>query len=312
MVKYLFKRLLLMIPIVMITSFIIYGAMNMTGGDPALALAPDNASEAQIELIREELGLNDPFMVRYFKYMGGMLKGDLGTSYITKKDVFKTYMQRLPATMELAGASVFIAVLIAIPLGIYTAIHQNTWKDNGGMVFALFGVSMPNFWLGLMLVLLFSLKLKWLPSSGRQGFQSIILPALTVGMGLAALITRTTRSSMLDVLRQDYMRTARAKGANEKRVIFKHGLKNALIPIITVVGMQLSNVLTGSVLAETVFAWPGIGRLIFDSISKRDIPMVTGAIILSGVLMSIMNVLIDFVYAFFDPRIKTQYVKKGG
>ena len=157
-----------MIPIVMITSFIIYGAMNMTGGDPALALAPDNASEAQIELIREELGLNDPFMVRYFKYMGGMLKGDLGTSYITKKDVFKTYMQRLPATMELAGASVFIAVLIAIPLGIYTAIHQNTWKDNGGMVFALFGVSMPNFWLGLMLVLLFSLKLKCLPSDRKS------------------------------------------------------------------------------------------------------------------------------------------------
>lgn len=312
MLRYLIKRLLLMIPIVLVTSFIIYGAMNMTGGDQALALAPDNASEAQIELIREELGLNDPFMVRYFKYMGGMLKGDMGTSYITKKDVFKTYMQRLPATMELAGASVLIAMLIAIPLGIYTAINQNTWKDNGGMVFALFGVSMPNFWLGLMLVLLFSLKLKWLPSSGRQSFKSIILPALTVGMGLAALITRTTRSSMLDVLSQDYMRTARAKGASEKRVIFKHGLKNALIPIITVVGMQLSNVLTGSVLAETVFAWPGIGRLIFDSISKRDVPMVTGAIILSGVLMSIMNVLIDFVYAFFDPRIKTQYVRKGG
>ena len=309
--KYLLKRILLMIPVVMITSFLIYGAMNMTGGDPAIALAPDNASEAQIELIREDLGLNDPFLVRYFKYMGGILKGDLGTSYITNKDVFKTYMQRLPATMELAGASVLIAILIALPLGIYTAINQNTWKDNAGMLFALFGVSMPNFWLGLMLVLLFSLKLGWLPSSGRQGLLSIILPALTVGMGLAALITRTTRSSMLDVLGQDYMRTARAKGASEKRVIMRHGLKNALIPIITVVGMQLSNVLTGSVLAETVFAWPVVGRLIFDSISKRDTPMVTGAIILSGVLMSIMNVLIDFVYAFFDPRIKTQYLKES-
>lgn len=307
--RYFLKRLLLMIPVVLITSFLIYSAMNMTGGDPALALAPDNASEAQIELIREELGLNDPFLVRYFKYMGGMLKGDLGTSYVTKKDVFQTYMQRLPATMELAGASVLVAVLIAIPLGIYTAIHQNTWKDNCGMVFALFGVSMPNFWLGLMLVLFFSLKLGWLPSSGRAGMLSLILPAVTVGMGLAALITRTTRSSMLDVLRQDYMRTARAKGADERRVIFNHGLKNALIPIITVVGMQLSNVLTGSVLAETVFAWPGVGRLIFDSISKRDTPMVTGAIILSCVLMSIVNVLVDVVYALFDPRIKAQYVK---
>lgn len=308
--RYLLNRLLLMIPVILITSFLIYAAMNMTGGDPVLALAPDNASEAQLEMIREELGLNDPFIIRYFKYMGGMLRGDLGTSYVTKKDVFDAYIQRLPATIQLACASVFVAVLIAIPLGIYTAIRQNTWKDNLGMVFALFGVSMPNFWFGLMLMLLFSLKLGWLPSNGRNSPLSLILPAVTVGMGLAALITRTTRSSMLDVLRQDYMRTARAKGADEKRVIFRHGLKNALIPIITVVGMQLSNVLTGSVLAETVFAWPGVGRLIFDSISKRDTPMVTGAIIMSCILMSIVNVLVDVVYAFFDPRIKAQYMKK--
>ena len=308
--RYFLKRLLLMIPVIFVTSFLIYAAMNMTSGDVALSLAPENASNAQIELIRKDLGLDQPFMVRYVKYMTGMLKGDLGVSYITGKDVFKTYMQRLPATMELAITSVLVSVFIAIPLGIYTAIHQNTWKDNLGMVFALFGVSMPNFWLGLMLMLFFSLNLGWLPSSGRHGFTSVILPALTVGLGLAALITRTTRSSMLDVLRQDYMTTARAKGANEKRVIFNHGLKNALIPIITVIGMQLSNVLTGSVLAETVFSWPGVGRLIFDSISKRDTPMVTGAIIMSCVLMSIVNLLVDFVYAFFDPRIKAQYVKK--
>ncbi|MBS6063914.1 ABC transporter permease [Criibacterium bergeronii] len=308
--RYFLKRLLLMIPVIFVTSFLIYAAMNMTSGDVALSLAPENASDAQIELIRKDLGLDQPFIVRYVKYMTGMLKGDLGVSYITGKDVFKTYMQRLPATMELAITSVLVSVFIAIPLGIYTAIHQNTWKDNLGMVFALFGVSMPNFWLGLMLMLFFSLNLGWLPSSGRHGFTSVILPALTVGLGLAALITRTTRSSMLDVLRQDYMTTARAKGANEKRVIFNHGLKNALIPIITVIGMQLSNVLTGSVLAETVFSWPGVGRLIFDSISKRDTPMVTGAIIMSCVLMSIVNLLVDFVYAFFDPRIKAQYVKK--
>lgn len=308
--RYFLKRLLLMIPVIFVTSFLIYAAMNMTSGDVALSLAPENASDAQIELIRKDLGLDQPFIVRYVKYMTGMLKGDLGVSYITGKDVFKTYMQRLPATMELAITSVLVSVFIAIPLGIYTAIHQNTWKDNLGMVFALFGVSMPNFWLGLMLMLFFSLNLGWLPSSGRHGFTSVILPALTVGLGLAALITRTTRSSMLDVLRQDYMTTARAKGANEKRVIFNHGLKNALIPIITVIGMQLSNVLTGSVLAETVFSWPGVGRLIFDSISKRDTPMVTGAIIMSCVLMSIVNLLVDFVYAFFDPRIKDQYVKK--
>lgn len=310
MLRYLVNRFLIMIPVILVTSFIIYFAMNMTGGDPALQLAPDNATEEQIDKLREELGLKDSVPVRYIKYMGGMLKGDLGTSYVTKKDVFKTYMERLPNTLQLAGASVLIAVILAIPLGIYTAIHQNTWKDNLGMVFALFGVSMPNFWLGLMLILLFSLKLGWLPSGGKSGPLSLVLPALTVGLGLAALITRTTRSSMLDVLRQDYMRTARAKGAPENQVIQKHGLKNALIPIITVIGMQLSNVLTGSVLAETVFSWPGVGRLIFDSISKRDTPMVTGAIIMSCILMCLVNVLVDIAYAFFDPRIKAQYIKK--
>ena len=296
MLKYIIKRILLMIPAILATSFIIYFAMNMTGGDPALTIAPENATEAQLEQIRIELGLKDPLLVRYGKYMLGMLKGDLGKSYVTKKDVFKTYMDRLPNTLELAFSAVLIATLIAVPLGIYTAIHQNTWKDTGGMVFALFGVSMPNFWLALMLILLFSVQLQWFPSGGKGGLNTLVLPAATVGLGFAALITRTTRSAMLDVIRQDYMTTARAKGAGERNVIFQHGLRNAL---------------TGSVLAETVFSWPGIGRLIVDSISKRDTPMVTGAIIMSCVLMCVVNLLIDLIYAFFDPRIKAQYAKKG-
>lgn len=311
MIRYIAKRLLLMIPVILATSFIIFFAMSLTGGDPALLLAPENATESQLHQIREDLGLNDPFSVRYFKYMAGMLRGDLGQSYVTKRDVFKTFMDRLPNTLMLAGAAVLVATVIAIPLGIYTAIHQNTWKDTAGMIFALFGVSMPNFWLGLMLIILFSLKLGWLPSGGKNGFLSLILPAVTVGLGLAALITRTTRSSMLDVIRQDYIRTARAKGCSEKTVIRKHALGNALIPIITVVGMQLSNVLTGSVLAETVFSWPGIGRLIFDSIAKRDAPMVTGSIILCSILMVVVNLVVDIFYAFFDPRIKANYMKKG-
>lgn len=311
MIKYIIKRILLMIPAILATSFIIYFAMSMTGGDPATTLAPENATEEQIEQIREDLGLNRPLVVQYFDYMKGMVTGDLGKSYVTKKDVFKTFMERLPNTLELAFSAVFIATLIAVPLGIYTAIHQNTWKDTGGMVFALFGVSMPNFWLGLMLILLFSLNLKLLPSGGKQGIETLILPALTVGLGFAALITRTTRSAMLDVIRQDYITTARAKGVPRKKVIYRHALKNALIPIITVIGMQLSNALTGSVLAETVFSWPGVGRLIVDSISKRDIPMVTGSIIMCCVLMCIVNLLVDLVYAFFDPRIKAQYSKKG-
>ncbi|MDY0304262.1 MAG: ABC transporter permease, partial [Sphaerochaeta sp.] len=193
MIRYIAKRLLLMIPVILATSFIIFFAMSLTGGDPALLLAPENATESQLHQIREDLGLNDPFSVRYFKYMAGMLRGDLGQSYVTKRDVFKTFMDRLPNTLMLAGAAVLVATVIAIPLGIYTAIHQNTWKDTAGMIFALFGVSMPNFWLGLMLIILFSLKLGWLPSGGKNGFLSLILPAVTVGLGLAALITRTTR-----------------------------------------------------------------------------------------------------------------------
>ena len=311
MIKYIFKRLIMLIPVLLVTSFLIYWAMSLTGGDPALMLAGDKATPEQVEQIREELGLNDPFPVRYANYMKGMLTGDMGKSYVTKKDVFQTFMEKLPNTLALGGAAVLIAVVVSLPLGIYTAIHQNTWKDTAGMVFALFGTSMPNFWLGLMLIIIFALKLGLLPSGGKSGFSSIILPAVTVGFGLAALITRTTRSSMLDVLRQDYMTTARAKGCPEKRVIYTHGLKNALIPIITAIGLQMSLVITGSVLAETVFSWPGIGRLVYDSISKRDTPMVTGAIIMCSILMCIINLAVDLVYAFFDPRIKAQYSKKG-
>lgn len=310
MLRYIAKRLLMLIPVILITSFLIFWAMSLTGGDPAMIVAGEGASKEEIEAVREELGLNDPFMVRYFNYVKGMVTGDMGKSYVTNKDVFKTFMEKLPNTLMLGGAAVLIAIVIALPLGIYTAIHQNTWKDTAGMIFALFGTSMPNFWLGLMLIIIFSLTLGWLPSGGKSGFSSLILPALTVGLGLAALITRTTRSSMLDVIRQDYMTTARAKGCSEKRVIFTHGLKNALIPIITAIGLQMSMVITGSVLAETVFSWPGIGRLVYDSIAKRDTPMVTGSIILCSVFMCLINLFVDLVYAFFDPRIKAQYSKK--
>ena len=309
MLKYIGKRLLMLIPVILITSFLIFWAMSLTGGDPAMIVAGEGATTEEIEAVREELGLNDPFMVRYFNYVKGMVTGDMGKSYVTMGR-FQTFMEKLPNTLMLGGAAVLIAIVIALPLGIYTAIHQNTWKDTAGMVFALFGTSMPNFWLGLMLIIVFSLKLGWLPSGGKGGFDTLILPALTVGLGLAALITRTTRSSMLDVIRQDYMTTARAKGCSEKRVIFTHGLKNALIPIITAIGLQMSMVITGSVLAETVFSWPGIGRLVYDSIAKRDTPMVTGSIILCSVFMCLINLFVDLVYAFFDPRIKAQYSKK--
>ena len=311
MIKYIIKRLLALIPVIFITSFLIYWAMSLTAGDPALMIAGDNATPDQIAKIREELGLNDPFIVQYGNYMKGMLTGDMGKSYVTNKDVFKTFMDYLPNTLYLGGFSVVIAILVSIPLGIYTAINQNTWKDTAGMVFALFGTSMPNFWLGLMLIILFALHWRLFPTGGKMGWSSLVLPAVTVGFGLAALITRITRSSMLDVLRQDYMTTARAKGCSEKRVIYRHGLKNALIPIITAIGLQMSLVITGSVLAETVFSWPGIGRLVYESITRRDTPMVTGSIIMCSILMCLINLFVDLVYAFFDPRIKAQYSKKG-
>ena len=312
MIKYIIKRLLALIPVIFVTSFLIYWAMSLTAGDPALMIAGENATPDQIAKIREELGLNDPFIVQYGNYMKGMLTGDMGKSYVTNKDVFKTFMDYLPNTLYLGGFSVVIAILVSIPLGIYTAINQNTWKDTAGMVFALFGTSMPNFWLGLMLIILFALHWRLFPTGGKMGWSSLILPAVTVGFGLAALITRITRSSMLDVLRQDYMTTARAKGCSEKRVIYRHGLKNALIPpIITAIGLQMSLVITGSVLAETVFSWPGIGRLVYESITRRDTPMVTGSIIMCSILMCLINLFVDLVYAFFDPRIKAQYSKKG-
>ena len=306
MLKYIGKRLIMLIPVILVTSFLIFWAMSLTGGDPALMLAGDNAKPEQIEQIREDLGLNDPFIVRYGNYMKGMLTGDMGKSYVTKRDVFKTFMERLPNTLLLGGAAVLIAVVVSLPLGIYTAIHQNTWKDTAGMIFALFGTSMPNFWLGLMLIIIFSLKLGLFPTGGKGGLDSLVLPAVTVGFGLAALITRTTRSSMLDVLRQDYMTTARAKGCSEKQVITVHGLKNALIPIITVIAQSFVSLIAGALVTETVFNIPGVGKLMIDSIGRRDYEVVQAMVLLIAVLNVLVMFLLDILYGMIDPRIRSE------
>ena len=305
--KYILKRLLMLIPVLLAVAFVIYAIMDVAEGDPVYSVAGADATEEQLAALREEMGLNGTLLERYFRYIGNLLHGDLGISYVSKQDVMKVYMQRLPNTLKLASMTMLFATLISLPLGIIAAVNQNSWIDTISMVLALIGLSMPNFWLGLLLILLFSLKLGWFPSGGNEGFKSIILPAFTVGAGLAALLTRTTRSSMLDVIRQDYLRTARAKGVPERSVIRKHALRNALIPIITIFGVQFSNVLGGSVLAETVFAWPGVGRLVVDAIDQRDIPTVTGALIMTTMLVTVVNLLIDIVYAFVDPRIKAKY-----
>ena len=308
MIKYTIKRLIMLIPVILVTSFLIYWAMSLTGGDPALMLAGDKATPEQVEQIREELGLNDPFPVRYANYMKGMLTGDMGKSYVTKKDVFQTFMEKLPNTLALGGAAVLIAVVVSLPLGIYTAIHQNTWKDTAGMVFALFGPSMPNFWLALMLMLLFSLKLGWLPAQGsKDGWKSYVLPSIASGFMQMAAIARTTRSSMLETIRQDYIRTARSKGITEREVIFHHSFRNALIPTVTIVGVQLGGLLGGAVLTETVFAWPGLGRLVVQAVNGRDVPVVLGCIVVLSVGFSIVNLVVDLLYGFIDPRVRSMY-----
>ncbi|MCR5732180.1 MAG: ABC transporter permease [Sphaerochaetaceae bacterium] len=307
--RYILKRLLMLIPVLLGVAFIIFAIMDVAEGDPVYQIAGPDATEEQLEALREEMGLNGSLVERYFRYIFKLIRGDLGTSYVSKMDVMQLYLQRLPNTLKLASLAMVVAVLVSVPLGIVAAVNQNSLKDTISMILALLGLSMPNFWLGLLLMLLFSLKLGWFPSGGAEGFRSVVLPAVTVGVGLAALLTRTTRSSMLDVLRQDYLRTARAKGVPEKRVVFYHALRNALIPIITIFGVQFSNVLGGSVLAETVFAWPGVGRLVVDAIDQRDIPTVTGALIMTTMLVTLVNLLVDIVYAYVDPRIKAQYTK---
>ena len=307
--RYIIKRLVMLIPVLLGVAFVIFAIMNVAEGDPVYQVAGPDATEEQLDALREEMGLNGSLLQRYFRYIGNLLRGDLGTSYISKMDVMQLYFQRLPNTLKLASIAMVVAVLISVPLGIVAAVNQNSWKDTVAMVLALLGLSMPNFWLGLLLIILFSLKLGWFPSGGSEGLISVVLPAVTVGVGLAALLTRTTRSSMLDVLRQDYLRTARAKGVSENKVVMHHALRNALIPIITIFGVQFSNVLGGSVLAETVFAWPGVGRLVVDAIDQRDIPTVTGALVMTTMLVTVVNLLVDIVYAYVDPRIKAQYTK---
>ncbi len=244
--------------------------------------------------------------------MKDLLTGDLGVSYINGQSVWGVFLERLPATVELAIGSLVVSSVIAIPLGIFSANNNGTWKDNISMTAAMIGLSMPVFWLGLLMIILFSQNLGWFPSSGNtMGLKSLVLPAVTCGIYNTAVLTRTTRSSMLDVARQDYLDTARAKGVSERNVTLKHALKNALIPIITVAGTQVATSLGGSVLTETVFAWPGIGKTIVDAVNQRDVPMVTGCIVMSTILISLVLLLVDLLYAMVDPRIKAQY-KKGG
>lgn len=309
MFRYIMKRILMMIPVLIAVSFVVYFLMDLAPGDIISSMAPQDATEAEIEIMRAELGLNGSLIERYFRYLGNLLRGDMGMSLSLKRPVADVFFERFPATLELALAATVVALAISIPLGIAAATHHRSFLDGFSMVTAMLGLSMPGFWLGLLLILFFSHQLGWLPSGGSGGIVHLILPALALGAGQAGSLTRITRSSMLDVIRQDYLRTARAKGVSEKMVISKHALKNALIPIITVFGSTLGNLLGGAVAIETVFSWPGIGRLTVSAINTRDITLATGCIIMFTVLLTVTMLLVDIAYAYVDPRIKAQYSK---
>jgi peptide/nickel transport system permease protein len=307
MIRYIIKRLLWLILVLIGVSLFIFLIMDLCPGDAALTVLGENAPEKLLEEFRAKNGLNDPVLIRYGRYMLNLLNGNLGVSYVTGRDVMQTFLQRLPNTLLLAFTGVTLAVAISIPLGVIAALRRGTILDGTLMVLALLGLSMPLFWLGLILIIVFSLDLKWLPSGGSGGIKYLILPAVTLAVSKMAVITRTTRSSMLAVLNEDYIRTARAKGVSKKEATMRHAMRNALIPIITCIGIELASSLGGSVLCEIVFSWPGVGRLIFDSIGKRDIPMITGALIMTTMLVSVMLLIVDIIYAFVDPRIKAQY-----
>ena len=309
MARYIIRRLLLMIPVLICVSFVVFFLMDLAPGDIVSQMAPADATPEQIEMLREEMGLNGSVLQRYGRYLWNLLHGDRGTSLSLKRPVMEVFIERLPATLKLAFASIVIALLISIPLGIAAATHHRTWLDGSSVVLSMISVSMPAFWLGLLLIFAFSYKIKLFPSGGSGSFKYLILPALTLGTEQAGNLTRITRSSMLDVIRQDYLRTARAKGVSEKQVIRKHALKNALIPIITVLGSTLGNAFGGAVAIETVFAWPGIGRLTVAAINSRDMTLATGCIIMFTLMLNLTLLIVDIAYAYVDPRVKARYSK---
>ncbi len=316
MYRFVLKRLLMMIPVLIGVTFVVFFILALTPGDPAKMILGEQATQESIQALHDEMGLDDPVIVRYVRYMGGVLRGDWGKSYKNNLDVAQQVLSRFPNTMALAVAAMLVAVLIGVPIGIISARKQYTWIDNVVTTLGLVGVAMPIFWMGLLLVILFSLNLKWLPSSGMgEGFvplvRSLILPAITLGTSSAATILRMTRSSMLEVIRKDYIDTVRAKGLKESKVVTRHMLKNALVPIITVVGLQFGNLLGGAALTETIFSWPGLGRFMVDSIKSKDMPLVLGSVFFLAVVYSVVNLLVDILYAYVDPRIKSQYNASG-
>lgn len=310
MFRYITKRVITLIPILLVVAFLVFLLMSMTG-DPARTKAGEFATEEQVEAMREQMGLNDPIVVRFGRWIRDvLLHGDFGEG-LYGDNCWEEFALRIPHTVKLAFASSVLTVLIAIPFGIIAAVKQNTWMDTVLSSTAMLGISMPSFWLGMLLVILFAVKLRWLPTSGDDGtLLCLLMPTFCSAINNAALVTRMTRSSMVDQIRADYLRTARAKGVSERKVILRHALKNALIPIITIVGSQFSILLGGTTVIEAVFSWPGVGLHTITCIRTNDFMSATCNIIMISVLTAVVLLAVDILYAYVDPRIKARY-KKG-
>ena len=308
MLGYILRRCAMLIPVILGVVFIVFVMMYVTPGDPARMVLGEQAPQEDVDNLRAEMGLDDPFLFQFGRYVyKAVVHGDIGRSYITKRPVWDELMTAFPITLKLSALAMGIALLVGIPCGIVTAVKQYSIFDNIVTLFALIGISMPVFWLGLLLILLFTVKLAWLPPSGFDSLAAMIMPAVTLGLQSVAIITRMTRSSMLEVVRQDYIRTARSKGQKESVVIRKHALPNALVPVITIAGIQFGILLGGAVLTEIIFSIPGLGRLMVSSIEMRDYPMVQGGVLFIALAFCLVNLGVDLLYAWLDPRIKSQY-----
>lgn len=309
--KYVFKRIVMIIPVLIGVTFLIFALLYITPGDPAQMILGPSATNVEINTLRNEMGLKDPFWMQYVGYMFNLIvRQDMGSSYMTREPVFDTLVQRFPTTLLYTALSMMVMLMIGIPMGIISAVKQYSWLDTLCRGVTIIGVSIPSFWLGIMFIIQFSINLRWFPSSGFDTPIHWVLPSLTLGIVSASIVTRTTRSCMLEVVRQDYIRTARAKGQSEGKIIFKHALKNALIPILTVLGNQIAFNMGGAIICESVFSIPGIGKLMVDSIKQRDYPLVQGGVLFIAFAACVIYLVVDILYSCVDPRIKSIYTVK--
>ncbi len=302
MINYILKRLWHTVYVIVGISVIAFFFIHLSG-DPVMLMLPSDASMYEIEDLREKLGFNDPMWQQYLRFATSAIVGDFGESLYYHVPAMELILERLPASLELAVAAMIVALIVAVPLGIISAVKRGSFIDMTSMIFALFGLSMPHFWLGIMMILLFSVTLGWLPTSGRGGIEHLIMPSLALGLSLMAMFARLTRSVMLEVLGQDYIRTAKAKGLKQSLIIGKHALKNAMIPLVTVAGMQFGFLIGGTVIIETVFAWPGVGRLVVQAIFNRDYPLVQATVLILAVIFVLVNLFVDLIYVYLDPQI---------